>query len=82
MLAHTDIDAMAGGQVIYEFGYCPYDFNLYRCAVTVRPFSQAWNMIGTYAAVKRLLTVSNLAVAFPLKSMSQPAEEYTSNAMI
>lgn len=28
-------DAMAGGQVTYEFGYCPYDFSPYCCAVAV-----------------------------------------------
>lgn len=36
-LAHSGIDAMAGGQVTYEFGYCPYDFNPYCCAVAVSP---------------------------------------------
>ncbi|KAF6240850.1 hypothetical protein HO173_000642 [Letharia columbiana] len=29
------INAMAGGQVTYEFGYCPYDFNPVCCAAVV-----------------------------------------------
>lgn len=62
---------MAGGQVTYEFGYCPYNYRPYCCAVTVSLLSHAWNLIRAHVAVKRLPMVSTLAVAFRLKSMSQ-----------
>ncbi len=65
---------MAGGQVTYEFGYCPYNYRPYCCAVVVSLLSHAWNLICAHVAVKRLPMVSTLAVAFRLKSMSQQVE--------
>lgn len=29
------INAMAGGQITYEFGYCPYDYKPFCCAATI-----------------------------------------------
>ena len=66
---------MAGGQITYEFGYCPYDYKPFCCAATVGPLASGWGFIYAYTAVVRLLLVSRLAVAFPLKNTSQPTEE-------
>ena len=79
---------MAGGQITYEFGYCPYDYAPQCCAVTVSPqsvsLSRAWNVscTGAYAAVTRLLLVSILAAAFRLRSTSQPVDDSRSNAVM
>lgn len=79
---------MAGGQVTYEFGYCPYDFNPVCCAAVVSTrslsFSRAWNVscTGAYAAVTRLPMVSILAAAFRPRSTSQRVDDSRSNAVM
>ena len=67
---------MAGGQVTYEFGYCPYNYAPLCCAVVVSPLSLTSSKIWAYAAVKRLLVVLTAAVAFQLRSMNRRVEDY------
>lgn len=79
---------MAGGQITYEFGYCPYGYAPLCCAAIVSPqsvsLSRAWNVscTGAYAAVTRLPLVSILAAAFRLRSTSQPVDDSRSNAVM
>ena len=61
---------MAGGQITYEFGFCPMDKGPQCCAVVVSPPSDAWNTICTYVATKRPLRASPQVVTFPLKFIS------------
>ena len=62
---------MAGGQITYEFGFCPMNKNPVCCAVVVSPTCNAWNVICTYVAAKRPLRASILVVTFPPKLNSR-----------
>ena len=62
---------MAGGQITYEFGFCPMNKAPLCCAVVVSPTSNAWNVICTYVAAKRPRRASIPVVTFPLKFISR-----------
>ena len=71
---------MAGGQVTYEFGYCPYGYRPFCCTAVVSPLASSWRVICAYAAAFRLPLALILAVAFRLKSMN-PSSEAGSKAV-